>query len=116
MAELIQLEQTPSVKFAIPLGGNNYDIRIYMLDYSMAYDIDINNGRANREGNRWLIEGFKFNHEIPMLVYPHQEVNGNLLLVIPDDEEADYTKFGSTQFLVYLSQGEIDQYREAVGV
>ena len=108
MAELIELQRIPSQKFAITLGGNNYDIRVYMLDYSMAYDLSINDTE--------VITGFKFNHEIPMLVYPYQEINGNLLLVIPDDEEANYIQFGITQFLVHLTQEETDIYREAIGV
>jgi len=116
MAESIELQQIPSQRFAITLGGNNYDIRVYMMEYSMAYDLDVNNSRDNRDDGSWLVTGFKFSHEVPMLPYRHQEINGNLILIIPDNEEADYTAFGITQFLAYLTQEEVDSYRLAVGL
>lgn len=116
MAESIDLQQIPAQQFAITLGGNNYDLRIYMMDYSMAYDLDINDSRNTREDGSWLVSGFKFVHGVPMLPYRHQEINGNLILTVPDEDEADYTMFGITQFLAYLTQEETDNYRLAAGL
>ena len=108
MAQEIQLEQIPSQQFVITLGENNYDIRIYSIVGHMAYDLSINGAL--------IIQGFKFVNEVLMLPYPHQEINGNLLLILPDDELPDYKLFGSSQFLTYLDATETLLYRNRVEV
>jgi hypothetical protein len=46
-----------------------------------------------------------------MLPYAYQEVSGNLLLDVPDDETANYENFEVTQFLYFLDSDEAAQYR-----
>ena len=89
--QIVQISAIPSQQFSIQLGGNNYDIKIYSIDGAMAYDLDIN--AVN------IISGFKMLNDVPLLVYTHQEVNGNLLLSLPESETSDYNKFGLSQFL-----------------
>lgn len=101
--QLVQLNTVPSQQFNIPLGGNNYTLKIYSIDGAMAYDLDIN--AIN------IISGFEMVNDVPLLVYPHQEVNGNLLLAVPESEIPDYTRFGSSQFLYYLTADEAAAYR-----
>ena len=106
MASLITLEATPNQEFVVTLGGYNYRIRIFSIDSAMAYDLSID--------DEIIIQGFKFVNEVLMLPYEYQELNGNLLLIVPDDELPDYQNFGSTQFLAYLSADETVTYRDSL--
>jgi len=108
--QIVQISAIPSQQFGIQLGGNNYDIKIYSIDGAMAYDLDINSQRLDNNGV-WLISGFKMFNDVPLLVYRSQEVNGNLLLQISEDEIPDYTRFGLSQFLYYLTASESEAYR-----
>lgn len=111
----ISLRAIPSQRFTIPLGGNNYDIKIYSIDGAMAYDLDINSQRLDNDGV-WLISGFKMVNDMPLLAYRYQEVNGNILLSLPEDEIPDYTRFGLSQFLFYLTADETAEYRLAANL
>ena len=101
----VKLEAIPNQKFTVPLEGNDYSIRIFYTGECMAYNLDIN--KVN------VIKGFQFINGELMLPYEYQEVNGNLLLIVPDDELPDYESFGNTQFLAFLTQEETDLYRES---
>lgn len=103
MADLIEINAIPAQSFTISLGGYSYSIRLFSIDGNMSYDLSIDDVS--------IIQGFKFVNEVLMLPYKYQEVNGNLLLSVPDDETPDYTKFGSTQFLVYLDADEAETFR-----
>lgn len=103
--ELITLKSLPNLRFPITLGGNNYDVHIFSTVKSMTYDIDINGVN--------VIKGFEMVNDAPLLVYPHQEVNGNIVLSLPDDEVPDYKAFGLSQFLYFLDADETIAYREA---
>ena len=105
---LVQLSAVPSQRFNIPLGGNDYTLKIYSIDGAMAYDLDVNAVS--------VISGFEMINDIPLLAYPYQEVNGNLLLAVPESETPDYTRFGSSQFLYYLTAEESKEYREVTGL
>ena len=103
--ELINIDAIPSQQFTVPLGGNNYDIKIYSIEGHMSYDLSVN--AVN------IIQGFKIVNDIPLLPYPHQEINGNLLLSLSIDEIPNYELFGTSQFLYYLTDEEITQCRAA---
>ena len=105
MPQLIQLEQIPNQAFNITLGENNYDLRVYSIDGAMAYDVAINGVT--------LVQGFRFAVSVLMLPYPYQEINGNLILSVLPDELPDYTRFGDSQFLYYLTAEETAEYRIA---
>ena len=106
--QLITVEALPSQSFTITLGGNNYEIKIYSIDGHMAYDLFINSVE--------IVAGFKMVNDIPLLTYVHQEVSGNILLQIPEDEIPDYNNFGLTQFLYYLTEEETTEYRLATNL
>ena len=103
--ELVTLKAISSQRFNITLSGNSYDIRIFSTEGGMACDISINGVS--------VISGFKMINDVPLLVYPHQEISGNLVLSLPDDETPNYEGFGSSQFLYYLNAEEAASYREA---
>lgn len=101
--ELINIEAIPSQRFTVPLGGNNYDIKIYSIDGHMSYDLSINAVE--------VVTGFKLVNDVPLLPYLHQEVSGNLLLSLPENEIPDYNNFGTSQLLYYLDEEETISYR-----
>jgi hypothetical protein len=106
--QLINIDALSSQGFTITLGGNNYRVKIYSIDGHMSYDLFINSVE--------IIAGFKMVNDIPLLAYTHQEVNGNILLQIPEDEIPDYTRFGLSQFLYYLTEEETAAYRLATSL
>ena len=103
MPTSIKMEAVPSQLFTSTLGGNNYNIKIFSTDGAMAYDLSID--------DEIIVQGFQLVNEVLMIPYKHQEVNGNLLLVVPDDETPNYKSFGVTQFLAYLTTEESEVYR-----
>lgn len=106
--ELISIDAIPSQEFTSTLGGNNYKIKIYSIDGHMSYDLSINSVE--------IIAGFKLVNDVPLLPYLHQEISGNLLLTLPEDEIPDYEKFGLSQFLYYLNETETSAYRLAANL
>ena len=106
MASLITLEAITAQEFNVTLGDYSYDIRIYSTISGMAYDLSIDDVE--------IVQGFQLVNEVFMLPYRYQEVDGNLLLVVPDDEVPDYESFGSTQFLYYLSADETEDYYDSL--
>ena len=106
MASLITLEAITAQEFNVTIGDYSYDIRIYSTISGMAYDLSI----VDVE----IVQGFQFVNEVLMLPYRHQEVDGNLLLVVPDDEVPNYEAFGITQFLAYLDEEETGAYRDSL--
>tara|TARA_R110000851_G_C13037174_1_gene561791 strand:- start:771 stop:1094 length:324 start_codon:yes stop_codon:yes gene_type:complete len=106
--ELISIDAIPSQQFNATLSGNNYSIKIYSIDGHMSYDLSINSVS--------VILGFKMVNDILLLAYKYQEVNGNILLVLPEDEIPDYKKFGLSQFLYFLDEDETIAYRLAANL
>jgi len=106
--ESIAIDVLSSQRFTFTAGGNNYKLKIYSIDGHMSYDLFINSIE--------IVAGFKIVNDIPLLPYPHQEVNGNILLQIPEDEIPDYTRFGLSQFLYYLTEDETTAYRLAANL
>ena len=106
--QAISIDAIPSQKFTITLGGNNYEIKIYSIDEHMSYDLSID--------NNIIVSGFKMVNDIPLLAYPHQEINGNILLVLPETEIPDYKRFGLSQFLYFLDEAETIAYRLAANL
>jgi hypothetical protein len=106
--ESIVIDALPSQRFTFTAGGNNYKLKIYSIDGHMSYDLFVNSIE--------IVAGFKMVNDIPLLPYPHQEVDGNILLQIPEDEIPDYTRFGLSQFLYYLTEEETTAYRLATNL
>jgi hypothetical protein len=106
--ELITLNPIPSQAFTVSLGGNNYAIKIYSIDGHTAYDLSVN--------DKVIVTGFKMVNDIPLMPYDYQEVNGNILLSLPEAEIPDYSRFGISQFLYYLNAEETAAYRLAANL
>ena len=103
MALSIELQNLPSQEFTITLSENEYEIRIFSIVDGMAYDLILN--------EKVIISGFLMVNQVLLLPYKYQEISGNLLLVVPDDEDPNYKQFGLTQFLYFLDDAETEEYR-----
>lgn len=57
-----------------------------------------------------VIQGVRIVPGAPLLPYRYEE-DGNFILTTQDDELPDYTQFGVTQFLTYLSADDLATLR-----
>ena len=99
----ITLQQIPNQEIIVTLDGARYKIEIKSASGFMTYGI-IRNGIVIIENGNRIVNG------APLISYKYQE-SGNFILDMIDSELPDYTKFESTQFLIYLSQEEIEAVR-----
>lgn len=106
--ESINIDAIPSQNFTVTLGGNNYEIKIYSIVGHMSYDLSVNGME--------VIVGFKLVNDMLLLPYLYQEISGNILLSLPENEIPDYTRFGLSQFLFYLNEEETEAYRLAANL
>lgn len=98
----IALSAIPNQSFSIRLDDHLYDIRLRAAKNIMAVDIV-------RDGV--LIEtGIRAEAGFPLIPYQYQE-SGNFIIVTENDEYPDYTKFGITQTLVYVTIAELGVIR-----
>lgn len=104
----ISISAIPSQTLSVPLGGNNYSLKLYSIGGHTSYNLSINSVE--------IISGFKLTNDNLLLPYRYQEVNGNLLLSVPVDEIPDYTRFSLSQFLYYLDSDETEAYRTAASL
>lgn len=100
---LITLQQIPNQEVIVTLDGSRYKIQIKSASGFMTYGI-------TRDGEVIIENGNRIVNGAPLLPYKYMEA-GNFILDVPDGELPDYTKFGSTQFLTYASQEELEAVR-----
>lgn len=104
METVSNLQPIPSQEFNTTLGDFTYSFRFVFCESFIAYDIKINDVD--------VITGGRILFGELLLIYPYQESDGNFILDIPSGDEPDYTQFNDTQFLVYLTQEETNDFRE----
>lgn len=117
MSETIQnFKNIPNQEFNTSVGGFEYMFRFFLCDTFMAYDLSViqSNQETGESEEVKIVEGFRVVFGQLLIPYPRQERNGNFILDILQGEEADYTQFGITQFLRYLTQDETDTWREGI--
>lgn len=98
----IPLSALPRQSFSIQLGQNLYDIAISACQDIMAVDI-VKNGVAIVSGQR-AVAGY------PIIPYEYLE-DGNFLILTANEDYPDYTEFGITQTLMYITQTELATLR-----
>jgi hypothetical protein len=102
----IPLQKVPNQEINILLDDNNYDIVIHDTQYNssfgtsiMAVDITINNEIA--------ILGSRACTNCPIIPFLNRS-NGNFVIVTQNDQYPNWRLFGVTQFLIYMSQAELE--------
>lgn len=95
----INLAPIPNQAFSVTINSIHYDLRIFLATNVMCCDLSINSV-AILTSMRLVSNGF-------IIPYSYLE-NGNFLITTLNDELPYYEQFGTTQFLTYLTQAEID--------
>lgn len=101
--QTINIQAIPNQEFTVNIGDYRYDIRLFLDDGVMAYDLSIDQVEA--------IEGQRIIAGELMLPYKYQEADGNFYLSVPEDEDPDYEQFGDSQKLYYLTSSESAEVR-----
>ncbi len=102
MSELIRLQAIPTQSLNATRNGDRYRIVLKFDGENVNYDIFRN------EIN--ILYGFQAVAGSPLIPYQYLE-SGNFIFVTENDELPDYTKFGVTQFLLYVTQDELESVR-----
>lgn len=97
---LIPLSQVPNQTLDVQLNGKTFTLTIHQGATSTLMDVSVN-GVAVASSARIVTR--------QLVLFSAQEtLNGNFFLDILDNESLpDYTQFGKSQFLYYLSPSEL---------
>lgn len=98
--QTIDLAPVQNQTLTTTLDGDFYNIGIYLAAGIMACDISKNNV-VLQTGMRVLAGEFV----IPFFCY--QGIGGNFMMLTNNEELPDYTQFGITQTLIYMTAQEI---------
>lgn len=102
MTYKIDINAAPNQSLSVNLDGSRYEITINYAAGCMCASV-VRDGVGVISGHR-MVSGE------PIIPYRHME-QGNFVLATENDAAPDYNKFGVTQFLYYVSQGDIDAIR-----
>jgi hypothetical protein len=106
MPQIIPLQNIPNQKFSVQLDENYYNFDIYSTSGAMSFDLS-RNGVV-------LLTGFRIVSGSLWLRYPYlEDFQGNFFLRTLNNSIADYTQFGISQNLIYLSNAELIAIRAA---
>jgi hypothetical protein len=101
---LVPLSAIPNQSFSIQLDNNIFDMTIRFVVNFMAIDLSINNSV--------LLSGLRIVPGFPIIPYQYLE-EGNFLINTLNNEYPNYTQFGITQFMFYISQADLEAARAA---
>jgi hypothetical protein len=96
--QIVPLSSDPNQELTVRQDGFRYSLRLKSVNGVMVVDISVD-GVVILFGSRVLAG-------TPLIPYRYLE-DGNFLLLTNNEELPDYTQFGLTQTLVYLSPDEI---------
>jgi hypothetical protein len=99
---LINIDPIPNQSFSVQLDENLWNFSLKYCGSIMAADISLNN-EILLQGSRVIAGGL-------LLPYKYQEA-GNFLILTANDELPNYLQFGNTQFLIYITQLELEALR-----
>lgn len=103
----IPLESIPNQSFSIQLDNAVYDFRIKFVINFMVVDL--------ARDNVQILTGIRLLAGEPVIPFRYLEGSqGNFALLTANGDYPNYTQFGITQFLVYLSQAELEAVRERI--
>lgn len=101
----ISISAVPNQTVTFTVEDYTYEMTLRSLNAGafMVYDLSIDSVE--------VLRGFRFVPGQFLIPYRYLEKAGNFVLGTDDDAEADYTEFGSTQFLYYYTADEVSEYR-----
>ena len=95
----IPIESTPNQSLTVNLDGNRWFLRIKECRGVMACDVSLDDVP--------ILQGIRICPGTPIIPYEYLQGNGNFLLLVDREELADWSQFGMSQSLIYVSPGEI---------
>lgn len=95
----IPLQALPAQTFSVPLDNNVWDISIKLTAGAISCSFILNGTKVI--DNIRAVAGYR------LIPYDYLQ-DGNFAFITMNFEVPDYTKFGTTQKLVYISQAELD--------
>lgn len=98
----IPLQAIPNQSLTVQIDNISYVIRVHLCSNVMAFDITIN--------GVLIIEGMRAVAGFPLIPSKYLE-NGNFIFLTQNDEYPYYDQFGTTQFLYFASQKELEAIR-----
>jgi len=103
--EFVPIQAIPNQSLSIVLNEVRWDLQIRTTNGSVSFDIE-KNGEVIIEGAR-AVAG--------MRIIPAQyQEDGNFAMITNNGELPDYTKFGVSQSLVFVSAAELEVLRAPV--
>lgn len=96
--ELIEIQQTPSQRFAINANEHNFDLTLRDIGGSMLLDVTV-------DGNN-LANGLAVLPNQPLIPYPHLAKYGNFILLTDSDDYPTWETIGINSSLYYMTQAE----------
>lgn len=99
---IVPLAPIPNQSFNIFLDNNEWDFTIYTVGNVMAADVVLN--------GTLILSGQRLTPVTPVIPYRYLE-NGNFAFVTANFDYPDYTMFGASQSLVYVSPDELEAIR-----
>lgn len=100
--KLIPLSAVPNQSFSVRLDNSVYEMTVKEASGCMCIDI-------NRDNNI-IVQGQRITSRTPVLPYRYQE-KGNFIFLTLNEDLPDYSKFGISQRLLYLSASELEAAR-----
>lgn len=100
--QVVPTQALPIQKFSVLLDNNEWDITLRLTIETISATLSLN-GTIVLENTR-VVAGYK------IIPYKYEE-NGNFVLLTQNYEIPNYTKFGVTQALVYISPDELEVVR-----
>ena len=98
----IPIDSIPNQSFNIQLNGINFNLFIRATDTLMNMDI--------WASNIPIVLGVRVLPRFPMINYKYKK-QGNFIFLTDNDEYPSYTRFDIDQFLLYVTQSELDTIR-----
>lgn len=95
----LPIEAMPNQQLSINIDGNRWTVRLKIAVNSMFADIYLN--------DEPLILGQRIAVGTPVIPYDYLATAGNFIFVVEGDALPDWTQFGITQQMLYVSPGEL---------
>lgn len=99
----VALAAVPNQSLSVQLDARGYVITLHQAGACVAATVV--------RDDVTIVDGVRVTPGTPLLPYRYQEA-GNFILIVQDEALPDYTQFGVTQFLTYLSADELAGLRD----
>lgn len=107
MSVIIPLNKTPNQSLSVNLDGYTFDIQIKALDDVMAASVTVD--------DEVVVQNMRVLSGVPMIPFTYLE-KGNLIFIADASSQEEipyYDSFGEAFTLMYFTQAELEELRDA---